>query len=278
MSRALVLGGGGVTGIAWELGVIAALAASGVDLGTADLIIGTSAGATVAAQITSGVPLDELVAMQLSDETTERSVDLNFEALIEIFSVLADESIEPAQRRAKVGAIALATATITPDDRRAIVAARLPRSEWPDQPLLITAVDATTGEFVPITATLGMPLIDAVTASCAVPGIWPPSAYGDRRFVDGGVRTGTNADLAEGHDTVLVLTPMDPDMTRPLDRREVPALEAAGSVVAVLRADEDALAAMGVNPLDPAMRRPAFEAGHRQGEVAAEDIVWLWDE
>jgi len=276
MSRALVLGGGGVTGIAWELGVIAALADAGVDLGAADLTIGTSAGATVAAQITSSAALSDLITMQVRDETAERAVDLDMDALIEIFSVLVDESLEPEARRAKVGAVALATDTITPAERRSIVATRLPSAEWPEQPLIITAVDAATGAFVPMTNDTGIPLVDAVTASCAVPGVWPPSAFGERRFIDGGVRTGTNADLAAGHDTVLVLTPMDADMTRPLDRTEVPALEVGGSAVAILRADEEALAAMGPNPLDPAMRRPAFEAGLRQGAAAAEDISWLW--
>jgi NTE family protein len=278
MSRALVLGGGGVTGIAWELGVIAALREVDVDVAQADLIVGTSAGATVGAQITSGAALDDLIAVQLSDETTEIAVDLDLDldALIEIFSVLADESIEPDARRAKVGAVALATDTITPEARRAIVAARLPEAEWPDQRLIITAVDATSGAFVPITRDTGMPLIDAVTASCAVPGIWPPAAYDGRRFLDGGVRSSTNADLAEGLDTVLVLTPMDAEMTRPLDRHEVPDLEASGSAVAILRADEDALTAIGPNPLDPARRRAAYEAGRRQGEAASDDIGWVW--
>jgi len=84
-------------------------------------------------------------------------------------------------------------------------------------------------------------------------------------FLDGGIRSGTNADLAQGHDPVLVLTPMDVDMTRPLERTELPALEDTGSTVAVLRADEDALDDMGPNPLDPAMHRAAYEAGRRQG-------------
>ncbi len=277
MSRALVLGGGGVTGIAWELGVIAALRDAGVDLARADLIVGTSAGATVAAQITSGAPMTDLVGMQLSDESAERSVELDMDALIEIFSVLVDDSMEPDARRAKVGAVALATETITPEERRSVVATRLPSTAWPEQPLLITAVDAATGELVPFTRASGIPLVDAVTASCAVPGVWPPARIDGRRFIDGGVRTSTNADLAAGHDTVLVLTPVDAEMTRPLDRSEVPTLEEAGTAVAILRADHEALAAMGPNPLDPAMRRPAYEAGHRQGMAAAEDIAWLWE-
>ncbi len=276
MSRALVLGGGGVTGIAWELGVVAALHEAGIELAAADLIVGTSAGATVAAQITSGAPFEDLIAMQLREDTTELAVDLDLDALIEIFSVLADDALDPDQRRARVGALALAADTITPAARREIIAARLPSHEWPDQPMIITAVDATSGAFLPITRETGIPLVDAVTASCAVPGIWPPSAFDGRRFLDGGVRSSTNADLAEGVDTVLVLTPMDTEMTRPLDRHEVPDLELAGSAVALLRGDADALDAIGPNPLDPSRRRAAYEAGRRQGEAASDDIGWLW--
>ena len=56
---ALVLGGGGITGIAWEIGVLAGLAEAGVDLTGADLVVGTSAGSVVGAQITSGAPLED---------------------------------------------------------------------------------------------------------------------------------------------------------------------------------------------------------------------------
>lgn len=196
MSRALVLGGGGVTGIAWELGVISAVLDGGVDLATAELVIGTSAGATVAAQITSGAPMADLVAMQLADDTAELAVELDLDVLVAIFSVLADQSIEPDARRAKIGAMALAAATVSPEARREIVAARLPRPGWPDRELVITAVDAHSGEFLPITRDSGIPLVDAVTASCAVPGVWPPAAFDGRRFLDGGIRSGTNADLA----------------------------------------------------------------------------------
>lgn len=281
MTRALVLGGGGVTGVAWELGVITALAEAGVHVADADLVVGTSAGAAVAAQITSGAPLEVFVQMQLGPQSSEVAVELDLDAMIEIFSVLADESIEPDQRRAKVGSIALAAETISPLRRREIVAARLPddhHGEWPEQHVIITAVDAHTGELTLLDRHGDVPLIDAITASCAVPGIWPPSEYGGRRFIDGGVRTPTNADLATGHDLVLVLSPLAQAMTRDLDAEEVPRLEASGASVVVLRVDADAQVAMGANPLDPAMRAPAFEAGARQGEAAAPDLGWLWND
>src|SRR5689334_16577719 len=98
MTRALVLGGGGVTGVAWELGVVSALLDAGIDLADADLIVGTSAGSAVAAQITSGASMDELVAAQLDPETKERSVELDLDAMIAIFSLLEDEELDPDER------------------------------------------------------------------------------------------------------------------------------------------------------------------------------------
>ena len=206
-TKALVLGGGGVTGIAWELGVIAGLAAAGCDVRDADLIVGTSAGATVAAQISTG-PLDDLVASQRSTTSAEIAAELDLDLMIEIFTVLGDRSIPADERRAAVGAHALAAETVPEAVRREVIAARLPAHRWPDAPVLLTAVDALSGELVTFDRTSGVELVDAVAASCAVPGVWPPVTIGGRRYVDGGVRSSTNADLAAAHDRILVLTPM----------------------------------------------------------------------
>src|SRR5215831_13683674 len=106
---ALVLAGGGLTGMAWELGVIAALADAGVDLAAAHLIVGTSAGAAVGAQITSGASMDELVGAQRvpADRTKERMVDLDLDAIGEVFAASWDQSLPEAERLAKVGAMAM---------------------------------------------------------------------------------------------------------------------------------------------------------------------------
>src|SRR5690242_8794400 len=71
--RALVLGGGGAAGNAWEIGVIAGLADAGLDVTEADLIIGTSAGSTAAAQITSGTQPAELLASILAAAAQPRT-------------------------------------------------------------------------------------------------------------------------------------------------------------------------------------------------------------
>jgi NTE family protein len=277
-TRALVLGGGGVTGIAWELGVLCALAEGGIDLGLADLVVGTSAGASVGAQITSGAPMADLVAAQRipAGQTKEVAATLDPVLLEEVFGVLFDPSLDPVESRAKVGAMAKAAETISVDARRAIIESRLPNHEWPASRLVLTAIDTDSGELVTFDSSSDASLIDAVAASCAVPCIWPPTPIGGRWYMDGGVRSATNAELAADHDIVLILSPMAAAMTPQLDATEVAFLEAGGSTVVVLRVDDDAMAAMGPNALDPAMRAPALDAGRRQGEAAAADIAELW--
>ena len=273
-TKALVLGGGGVTGIAWELGVIAALADGGLDLTDADLIVGTSAGATVAAQITTG-GLDQLVAAQLAVDSKERAAELDFDLLAKIFTLLSDRSRPDDERRAQVGAMALGAHTVAEPVRRAVIAARLPSHQWPARPLVLTAVDAHSGEFTTFDPSSGVPLVDAVAASCAVPGVWPPVTIGGRRYIDGGVRSTTNADRASGYDRVLVLTPMATTMTMGL-QSEVESLLDTGSTVQVVAADDEALARIGDNPLDPSRRGPALEEGRRQGRAAVADVRMVW--
>jgi NTE family protein len=282
VSRALVLAGGGVTGIAWEIGVIAGLAAGGTDVTIADLTVGTSAGAAVAAQITSGEPLDALVARQRTPTSTskELAVDFDLEVLGAMFATLYDLSLEPDARRARVGALALAADTVGEAARLDIIAARLPRPDWPrpeQHYILLTAVDATSGVFTRFDHSSGVALVDAVAASCAVPGIWPPVSIGGRRYMDGGTRTTANADLAQGHNDILILTPMSPAMsaTQP---DEIGPLARSGSRVIAIQADAQSLAAMGPNPLDPAFRAAALDEGHRQGLAAAPRLAdtWSW--
>jgi len=108
-----------------------------------------------------------------------------------------------------------------------------------------------------------------------VPGIWPPVTIGDTRYVDGGVRSAENADLAIGEDVVLVLQAMEiPGVTDLAE--QVESLRAQGSSVLVVTPDQDVLAAMGANPLDPTVRTPVALAGQRQGAALAEEIAAFW--
>lgn len=277
MSTALVLGGGGVAGIAWEFGVLDALARAGVDLTGAERIIGTSAGAAVGAQLCTGDALEVLCERQLvpAEQSGELSVESSLDGLIEQFAACFDGSPDETELRRRLGGVALSASTVPEPVRRAVIESRLSSHEWSARDLLLTAVDAVTGEFRVFDRDAGVPLVDAVAASCAVPGIWPPVTIGDSRFIDGGVRSGTNADLAAGFERVVVIAPF-PGGFGPTAEVEAAALRAAGARVEVLAADEGSLAAFGSNVLDPATRAPSLREGRRQGAEAVERIAGVW--
>jgi NTE family protein len=278
--RALVLGGGGVTGIAWEIGVIAGLAGLGIDLAAADVIIGTSAGSVVGADITSGQELEALYQTQLAPPVSEPAARMGWGIIGRLIWIMST-SRDAVQARARVGHWALAARTMPEAGRRKVIEARLPASDWPAKALKITAVDARTGEFVVFDSAGDAGLVDAVGASCAVPGVWPPVTIGDRRFVDGGVRSVANADLAAGYERVVIVAPVAKGlghMTSP--RRQAAALTAAGAHVVLVQPDRAAVHAIGRNVLDLSRRAAAATAGRAQAaaEAAAVRAVWQADD
>src|SRR6202140_3099571 len=215
---ALVLGGGGAAGQAWQIGIIAGLAEAGLDMTeAADLVVGTSAGATAAAQVRSGKPAAELLASVLSPPV--RPVGLNREqppslpmaTVFERMRAIGAAATSAADLRRAMGAFGLESDSILgpgAGQRRAMVAARLPRPEWPDRPMIVVAVDAHTGELVGFDRDSGVDLVDAVTASTALPGMVPTHSIDGTHYINGGVRSGENADLASGYANVVVLSPL----------------------------------------------------------------------
>ena len=159
--RALVLGGGGVTGVAWELGILAGLAEAGVDLTDADLVVGTSAGSVVGAQVTSGTPIEEFYERQLRPPAAEQAARVGLGLMLKL-AAAALGSRDAQHARAKIGAMALAARTIPEQSRRAIIESRLVANDWPQRRLLITAVAADDGEFVVFDRDSGVSLVDAV--------------------------------------------------------------------------------------------------------------------
>lgn len=273
-TRALVLAGGGLAGIAWELGVLLGLADGGVDVaGTADLVIGTSAGSAVGAQITGGEALVDSYARQLAPSTTEIAADTDTDALQALLADAAAGAASGRELLRRIGEVALNARTVSEPIRRAVIAARIPVQRWPVRRLLIPAVDVA-GEFVVFTADGGVGLVDAVAASCAVPGVWPPVTIDGHRYMDGGVRSPTNADLAADADVALVLTPVPPGAPATVDE-ELRAARVGAHLV--LHADEAAVAAAGTNPLDPATRGPSARAGRALGRAEAARVRLLWD-
>jgi NTE family protein len=282
-TRALVLGGGGVAGVAWELGILTGLHDAGVDVRGADLIVGTSAGSVVGAQITSGTDLESLFASQLipAEQSKERRVAFDTVQMMEAFSqAIAGAGPDLKAIRARIGAYALAAPTISEAERRSIIENRLPVPTWPQQRLRIAAVDTESGEEYFMDRESGVSLVDAVSASCAVPGIWPPVTIAGHRYMDGGMRSATNADLARGYDRILILNPLgaNADYFGTGTTSEAAALEREGSQVLVIAPDAASAAAIGLNPLDPATREPSALAGRAQGHELATSVAALWSE
>jgi len=276
MGKALALGGGGVTGIAWEFGMLAGLAEAGADLSTADLIVGTSAGSVVGAQVASGIPLEELYAGQLAQRANEIAARIRTRTLLAYLWAFA-RSPDTASAGARIGRLALAARTVPEAERRAVLEARLPVHDWPERRLLITAVDARSGELVAFDRDSGVSLVDAVGASCAVPGVWPPVTINGRRWIDGGVRSATNADLAAGCEAVVVLTPFTAGFrAMPSVARQVARLVADGARVTVVSPDKAARRAIGRNVLDPARRAVSARAGRAQAASVAGTVADVW--
>jgi NTE family protein len=284
MKRVAVLGGGGLAGIAWETGVAAGLARGGVDLAAADGFIGTSAGASLGAQLAAGLKLEDLLVSQLVPLAGSK------EALRPYSQAAADASNRKlmdkvggnlAEARRRIGAFALRSETVPPAERRAIVAARLPSSNWPQRWLGVVVVDTATGEHRLLDATSGVDFTDAVAASSAVPGAWPAVAIGGRYYMDGGIRSLTNADLAEGARHVVVLAPLGWGEGNPVSghlRDEAARLSAKGCRVDVIVPDAGSIEAIGDNVLDPSRRAPSAAAGLTQGLAMASALTdWSRD-
>lgn len=286
-NTALVLGGGGSAGNAWLIGVVAGLAEAGLDITDADLIIGTSAGATAAAQITTADPRSlfrdvTTPSAPPSPRAARPRPVLGRDHLASYRRTIAS-SADAADLRRRMAASVHADASTgapTSDQWRATVAGRLPAgAQWPRQRVIITAVDARTGEPVMFDRDSGIDLVDAVAASCAGGFAFQ---IGGEAFIDGGYRRNAdNADLAAGYARVLALSPLGGRSLTPLEwgthlAAQIAELDASGSVVATVFPDEDARAAFGENMMNPSTRIPAARAGYAQGVARARELSQFW--
>ena len=288
--RALVLAGGGAAGNAWELGLIAGLSDAGVDVTGADLVIGTSAGATVAAQVTSGAPPSELYAAVLSEvpppavgpgARRRAAAGLSGPSYLEWSNAVIASAESASDMRRRMGKAALQRDSSGGADGarwRDIVAARLPSPLWPRQRVLITAVDARTGEPVVFDRDSGVDLVDAVAASTSA---MTPYPIGGGRYLNGGYRRSENADLAAGCGRVVVLSPFGGRTRMPLEwgmdlAAQVAELRAGGSRVETVFPDGGAGDVFGANALDPSTRQQAARGGYDQGHGLAELLAPMW--
>ncbi len=272
---ALVLGGGGLTGIGWEAGIIKGLADEGVDLSTADVVVGTSAGSVVGALLTS-LPVDEVYREQIQPPNRELGApDYRRSMMLRLaLPVLFPDS--PQAKRRRIGAAALRAHPAGGHERVEVIRSRIGVEEWPDRDLRITSVDAQTGEFVVFTRDSQVDLVHAVAASCAVPLVWPAVSIHDTPFIDGGMRSTTNADVAKDvTDVVVVLAPLPQAFSRST-RISAQLARVGAARHVVITPDKQSLAAFGSNVLDPSRRPDAAREGRRQAGDVLDEVRAAW--
>lgn len=281
--KTLVLGGGGLAGLGWYAGLFHGMAQKGVDLRNADRMIGTSAGSATAVQMRGSDTLAHLYARQTDDALIADETPPDISAMMALMAAFPklNAIADHGERMRAVGKMATDAATVAPEIRRFMIERRLSSHDWPKASLIITAVNIDTGNLQQFDSSSGVALVDAVAASCAVPGVWPVVEINGRRYMDGGVFTADNAALAMGAERVVIASPLG-GAARAAEgyhlNDAVAALKANGSKVLVIEPDTATRAAMGVNPLDTKVRRPSAEAGLAQGLSIAETVGRFWSE
>jgi NTE family protein len=243
-----------------------------------------------------GRPTPELLATQhaISNEgaprgTTDGAYDLG--GLMQQFVKLYTSDAPPQQLRAEIGRFALdAKVAMTEDEWIATFQSSglIAMGDWPQKPYVCTAVDAETGEFVTWSKDSGVPLARAIASSCCVPGIFPPVTINGRRYIDGGMKSATNAELAGGHDRVIVVSVTAgmeraatafPAMAERAKKRmdeELAAIASTGGQVKMIVPDEASQAAFGTNLMDFSRRGEIADAGLRQGTLEAASLRDFW--
>jgi NTE family protein len=256
------------------LGIMKGLRDRGVDVTDADTVIGTSAGSVVGAQITSGHDLEELYAEQLRPADSEIGAEMGMAVLARMAlpSLLPGR---PRTKRRRVGGASLRAHPVGGRERIEVIRSRINVSTWPDgRDLRVTAVNAETGEFVVWDRESGADIVHAVASSCAVPVVWPAVSIDDTPYVDGGMRSPANADLAHFADRVVVLAPIargiSPLGAAPRQLRSLP------STSALVVPDKAATRDFGRNVLDPRKRADAARAGLRQSADVVDQVRAAW--
>ena len=286
-TRALVLSAGGPICEAWEAGLIAGMAEKGVDLSEADLIVGTSAGSIVGAQLARSRSPASMPAFEAARQASmppppppgakspPPKLDENY--LGKKLGELAAGKRPPEQVRAEIGAWAVSAHPVMSEEAFVSIYKQMfPDKGWTQIPFECVAVDAHDGSTKIFSKDSGVGLARAVASSCAVPGIFPPVTIDGHRYIDGGMRSLTNADLAKGHKVVIVVnfiaTPRTSEIEKSfgaLTDREIKILRDSGSTVESITPDEASLAAFGPNRQDWTHRKAAFAAGIKQGHNEA---------
>jgi NTE family protein len=264
---ALVLGGGGPVGIAWLAGLAQGLQAAGIDLSRAGRIIGTSAGAVVGTAIAARADLSTLLRPRPAPAEPPAH---DYGPLLEIASLLRAVDTDRELVLQRVGELALGAETGDPAAHLERIGSLVDFADWPDHELVVTSIDIGSGELHAWTRGDKATLVQALAASTAVPGVFPPIEIGGRHYIDGGVRSTINADLAAGFDAVVILEPLAHVYPRTKADRDLDAREIS------IGPDEITVAAFGPDLFAEAALGPAYESGLRQAVPAATELREFW--
>jgi NTE family protein len=280
-TRALIGGGGGLFGIGWEIGLAVGLIEAGINLTRADLFIGTSAGASVVAQINAGLTPAELLQRQIGPALREKEIPASrgLNEMTEETTPLRAKAKDYREALQLIGRYALETPTVAEEARLAVISERLNLhnlNDWPAINIGITAVDTESGERVVFKRETGVTLAQAIAASSALPGIWPSTTIGSRRYIDGGVFSFENADLAAGYERVLVLQAFPSPFPETNIAWQIEQLEKKRSRVRIIAPSAVVMAALrekGGNPLDSSVR--GIAACWAGSKVLVRQPAWL---
>jgi NTE family protein len=284
--NALVLGGGGPVGEAWESGVIAGLADRGIDLSRMDRIIGTSAGAVVGARLAMGMTPEELTQQALirfegpppaPTQKPPPPPDLSF-LVSQLEQLNAGKTTEQSVG-VEVGRWALSVHPVaTESEFVASYWRRFPKKQWPGRAYECASVNAGDGSLKVWNESSGVSLALAVASSCALPGLFVPVEIDGQRYMDGGARSATNADLARGCKTAIVMVPTA-GINHPLATLSVPRLDVeieilrkSGCKVAVILPDWASVKAFGQSGAEEQRNTAAMAAGRIEGRAKAAEI------
>jgi len=274
----MVLGGGGVVGVAWEIGVLSALEEAGLPtVHDASIVVGTSAGSIVGSRLLLGRSLVELAAEQDTPEEIASSAagpSGDSSLAMEIFRLWGEPSEMTQERAAKIGRKAI---DAVPTDQAVLLDRfrQLTGDDWPDDDFRVVAVACDDGARQVWTRASGVPLSRAVASSCAVPGMFPPITIDGSRYTDGGVWSCGSADLVgqTGVTNALFIGPMVGStgvglVCQLAMDKEAAALASEGIALHTI-IPGDAFRAAGFRLMDPSRRTEALEVGRAEGKAAA---------
>lgn len=270
-NHALVLGGGGSYAIGWELGYLSALAEEGIEVRQLDLVIGTSGGAQAAAAITSNQNWEEIFQQQIVPKSDEEPPHQDMGTIIAKYNEIAKKSTNSKDWLKNYSLFALENNKFDESIHLNRLKKRILVKEWPDN-LMITAIDAKKSERVVFTAESKVEIHKAMSSSGSLPGVWPATTIGDRKYYDGGCHSMDNADLAIGAKKVLILSPNLPVVTPYTLDEAMKNLEENGSEVKLITPSQevvDKLFELGGNTVDTKIRPEIAKIAKEQGKKEA---------